>query len=371
MLLKDLYKSIKSRELKRKLRRKDKMTTQTLTLSQCKEYVKNIKDLEVSCYQQEQLLGELKRQPSVTQKRISELEHQLRTEKEPEKPLGSIGNSIASGVAVIFVPLLGALIGVVCALVIRCICGVIGFFQNVASQSTGFLSFIWEFFTMDIDSGMPSWLTFIFWGAVIGYGLHFILMLIGVVGSRGENKEERKTYPQKVELFHKKQQEISHLIEDKKKSLQTTIPHEITKREQQYQQTKQLLKKYYDMGFIYPKYRGLVPICTICEYLESGRCFSLLGHEGAYNLYESELRMNMIIGKLDDVINRLDDISANQRMLAQELRKSNAQLQRISGTLDNIENNTALTQYYSSVTASNTTFMSWLAAFDYDERAKG
>ena len=334
------------------------MTTQPLTLSQCKEYVKNIKDLEFSCYEQERLLRELKKQPSVTQRQISELEDQLRTEKEPEKPLGSIGNLIASGGAVIFMPLLGALIGIVCALVIRCICGVIGFLQNVASYSTDFLSFIWRFFTMDIDSGMPSWLTFIFWGAVIGYGLHFIWMLIDVV-------KEQKTYPQRAELYYKKQQEISHLIEYKKKSLQTTIAHEITKGEQQYQQTKQLLKKYYDMGFIYPKYRGLVPICTICEYLESGRCFSLIGPEGAYNLYESELRMNMIVSKLEDINNKLDVIIENQRMLIEELRKSNAQLQRISGTLDNIENNTALTEYHDSVTASNTTYMSRLAAWDH------
>ena len=344
------------------------MSAQALTLSECKEYIRNIKDLEISCYQQEQLLRELKRQPAVTQRRISELEHQLRNEKEPEKPLGTIGNLMATGIATIFVPLWGALSGVGCALVVRCVCGIIGFFRNVASHSTGFLSFIWEFFTLDIDSGMPPWTTFIFWGAIIGYVLHFILMLIQAANSRGENKEEQKAYPQKVELFHKKQHEISNLIECKKKSIQKVIPHEIEIREEQYRQTKQLLKKYYDMGFIYPKYRGLVPICTICEYLDSGRCFSLLGHEGAYNLYESEIRMNTIIGKLDDVIDRLDDISANQRMLAQELRQSNAQLQRISSTLDNIENNTALAQYYSSVTDSNTTFMSWLAALEYDER---
>lgn len=80
--------------------------------------------------------------------------------------------------------------------------------------------------------------------------------------------------------------------------------------------------------------------------------------------------MNAIIGKLDDIIDRLDDISFSQRLLAQEIRKSNIQLNRISGTLDHIENNTVLTQYYSSITASNTTFMSWLAAFSYDKQKK-
>lgn len=346
------------------------MSAETLTLSQWKEYIKNIIDLEISCYQQEKLVQEIKSKPATIKKNILELEQQLKNEKEPVKPLGTIGNFIANIIGTFFIPLVGALIGVVCAFIVRFIGGIVGFFHNISIQSSGFLDFIWNFFTSNVDSGLPSWKTFIFWGAIIGYIVCFIIMLIGVVCGKDENKEEQKAYPQKLDAFHNRQASRKKLIERKRESLKTTIPQKILECENNYRKTKKLLQDYYDLGFIYPKYRSLVPMCTIYEYLESGRCFSLLGHEGAYNLYESELRMNTIIGKLDDIIYRLDEISANQRLLAREIKRSNEQLDRIYGTLNDIEHNTALTRYYSSVTASNTTYMSWLAAFSYDENKR-
>lgn len=332
------------------------MSAETLTLSQCKEYIKNIKDLEVSCYQQEKLLQELKRQPAATQRRISELEDQLKKEKEPAKPFHPISSVIMSLVMAIIYSFLGAIVGIVIALIVKII--VVIFHAKIH-----LFLLIHELFT-------SPWLPYITWGAIIGYVVAFVACLYWFRDVKKEAVEERKAYPQELDSFHKKQDNIKNLIECKKENLKTAIPQKILECENNYKKTKKILQDYYNLGFIYPKYRSLVPMCTIYEYLESGRCFSLLGHEGAYNLYESELRMNTIIGKLDDIIYRLDEISANQRLLAREIKRSNEQLDRIYSTLNNIEHNTALTQYYSSVTASNTTYMSWLAAFSYDENKR-
>ncbi len=323
------------------------MTVQTLNLSQCKEYIRNIKDLEISCYQQKQLLEKLKEQPLITKKRITELEQRLKAEKEPVKPLHLIVDILLGFIFSIFGGFIFAICGVIVALVVRIILSI---------------------FSSNINLFSSPWLPYIFWGAIIGFVIGYIWCLYDFIK---QGADSRKSYPYKVELFHKKQQEINTLIENKRKILATTIPNEIALRERTLRQTKNILQKYYNMGFIYPKYQGLVPICTMYEYLESGRCFSLIGPHGAYNLYEEELRMHVIIGKLDDVIYRLDDISeklddigASQRLLVQEIRQSNSRLNQISKTLDNIENNTALTQYYSSITASNTAFMSWLEMFN-------
>lgn len=323
---------------------------QTLSLSQCKEYIKNVKDLEISCLQQERLLQELNRQSSVTKKRISDLENRLLTEKGPKKPESPVSLFFTSLIVDVYISFFGAIVGAVGAIILRVL-------LLIFSSNIGLFS--------------PPWAPYLLWGAVIGFAITFLLSeFCWSKNDRREEKRKRESYPDQVESFQNEKQEIRNLIEVKKKTLQTDIPREIAVSEEKYRQTREVLKKYYDMGFIYPKYRGLVPICTLYEYLESGRCFSLLGHEGAYNLYESELRLNVIIGKLDDVLDRLDDINTSQRLLAQEIRRSNAQLNRIIGTLDNIEKNTALTQYYSSVTASNTTFMSWLAALNYDDQKR-
>jgi len=84
-------------------------------------------------------------------------------------------------------------------------------------------------------------------------------------------------------------------------------------------ENRALLKKFLDLGIIYPKYRNLVAVSSFCEYFDSGRCDKFEGHEGAYNMYEDEVRQNVIIGKLDLVRSNLDDIKQGQHLLYSEL----------------------------------------------------
>lgn len=88
------------------------------------------------------------------------------------------------------------------------------------------------------------------------------------------------------------------------------IRDEIPKLEKQIQESEEVLDKLYAMNVLHPKYRNLTAASIILEYLETGRCSELTGHEGAYNLYESELRQNLIIAKLDVVIQKLDELKA-------------------------------------------------------------
>lgn len=117
------------------------------------------------------------------------------------------------------------------------------------------------------------------------------------------------------------------------------------------------------MGYLYPKYRRIVPVCAFCEYLEAGRCDSLTGPNGAYNIYENEVLMKRIIEKLDDVIARLDDINYNQQLIAQELRRGRSQisqiLQSVDNSVQNIQQSSAVTSYYAQITAMNTEYLTW------------
>lgn len=98
----------------------------------------------------------------------------------------------------------------------------------------------------------------------------------------------------------------------------------------------------------------------IYQYLDSGRCYTLTGHEGAYNLYESELRMNRILGKLDDIIVRLNEILDNQRILADELKRSNQNITYLCNSIDAIGETTELMKYYSQIAAANSTYFVWM-----------
>ncbi len=321
------------------------MRDTVLASADLKTYLKNIEDLEVMCYQQARLVSRLKQLPKITQKEITELEEEnrrlssdIKYENEFNKPLEIIkglffdfGEKLATG----------SIFGLICV---------------VAGPVIWLIS--------KIFGGTATFLPFLLWGIIIG-----LVLTLGITIYLAISFEAYvvKSAPAKINEYSKRMQEVTALLEGKRNSLETSIPAAILEAENHYQQSLDSLNAYYDAGIIYPKYRGIVPITTIYEYIASGRCTALEGHEGAYNLYESELRMNLIIGKLDDISSKLDQIADNQRLLVQEIRESNQKIDRLSQSvysslnkLDEIENNTELSAYYDRINASNTSYIAWL-----------
>ena len=111
------------------------------------------------------------------------------------------------------------------------------------------------------------------------------------------------------------------------------------------------LNEFYSENVIYPKYRNFVAITAINEYLLSGRCDKLEGSDGAYNLYEMELRQNIIIAQLSSIIDNLEQIKSNQYSLYEELQKSNYIIEEILTETQRMKETTKLTAYFAGVTA--------------------
>ena len=111
------------------------------------------------------------------------------------------------------------------------------------------------------------------------------------------------------------------------------------------------LHELYTQNIVYPKYRNIVAITTISEYLMSGRCSALEGSEGAYNLFESEIRQNIVINQLSVIVSNLEQIRNNQFMLYQELDKANSTIDSILHEIKAVNQNTKLTAYFAGVTA--------------------
>ena len=139
----------------------------------------------------------------------------------------------------------------------------------------------------------------------------------------------------------------------------------------------------YGFNVIFGKYRNVVALSTFYEYLMAGRCSRLEGHEGAYNIYESELRANMIIGQLSRVIEKLDEVKESQYLIYSELQTVNKNLNRINKTmeaaLESIENiekgvvhiaentdviayNAAASAHYAKVNAELTNVLGFMVA---------
>ncbi|MBR1731077.1 MAG: hypothetical protein IJ725_01415, partial [Ruminococcus sp.] len=69
----------------------------------------------------------------------------------------------------------------------------------------------------------------------------------------------------------------------------------------------------------------------------------------AYNIYEDELRQNLIIAKLDEVIYRLDDIVSNQRELYSCLSQANRKIEELNNSINRLNSSvntqTAIEQF--------------------------
>lgn len=164
------------------------------------------------------------------------------------------------------------------------------------------------------------------------------------------------------------------------------------------QQAEELLEKaihckhqLYNCNVIFGKYRNFVAMSTIYEYLVSGRCTSLEGTNGAYNLYESETRANIIIAQLNHVLESLETIKENQYMIYDAIQNVDASLYRLNATMSAVEkslssidakaqtmtkymariadnsdviaHNTAVTAHYSKINAELTNALGYMVAF--------
>ena len=195
---------------------------------------------------------------------------------------------------------------------------------------------------------MPSFYKGGLWGGVIGAIICILIGIFTVTGNksdakrRQEEQKSREGYVQTVDTA------IAQVQSDLK----------VCQRKQA--EVQKLIDQYLHTNILYHKYWDIIPICSFYEYIDSGRCSMLEGHEGAYNLYEQERRLDRILDKLDDIIWRLDDIRSNQTTLYNVISRGNQKIDSLCGSINAIEDSMAMTQYYSAVTAANSSYLAWL-----------
>lgn len=149
--------------------------------------------------------------------------------------------------------------------------------------------------------------------------------------------------------------------EEQRLNTENAVKEKLRKR---LNESKKVLNQLYDVGIIFPKYRNFTSINMICEYLQSGRCDKLTGSDGAYNLYESELRANIIIEKLDDIIISLDDIKYNQSLIYSAIRETNTLLNAISEEMEEINESAHIAAFNSEAIARETETIGYLTYFE-------
>ncbi len=313
------------------------------TLQQLEQYLQRVINLELQLYELNQLHATLcNRRNSV----ISKSEELIKS--KPSTKRAGIGSYLSDMVVTALLAAGVGLFGGAIVIAVIYLWNVI-----ILNLNINILIAIADIFTAEVPD-IPI-LQILAIGTIIGA---IVGALIGLV----ENVSYDSTRKARIKAVD----EIDRKV-DQCYLMERNLSNQIEICKNKYNETSNILNDYYNIGILYPKYWGLVPVSTIYEYLISGRCSSLTGHEGAYNLYELELRMNIIIGKLDEIIERLNDIDVHQKLLADTIRRGNSQIRSIANSIDNsldrIENNTAISTFYNNITATNTSFLVWLKSW--------
>lgn len=140
--------------------------------------------------------------------------------------------------------------------------------------------------------------------------------------------------------------------------------------ENQISVNKALLKRLYEMNIIYPTFQNMIAVITMIEYFESGICNRLTGTGGAYDKYSYEKILNSIEGKLDKVIDLLEDIKEQHTMLYNAIQESISvseqicrQTEKIGESQNRLEANSALIAYNTKRMERNTGISAYIDVF--------
>ncbi len=205
--------------------------------------------------------------------------------------------------------------------------------------------------------------------SVLVFAFQFLMYLIKLGGAGAKNSAEKVKFDQEAarrceerkESLRKRNRDLNQKIRDNENQISrihnTVIPtleKEIAGCEAEINKVEQKRTSFYSVKVVYPKYQALIPVCTMYEYFDSGRVDTLTGHTGAYNLYESELHLNLIVDRLTEISAKLDRISADQKAILSRLNSINS---RINGLMNSVDQ---ANQKYISSTAAITSQMNQL-----------
>lgn len=197
-------------------------------------------------------------------------------------------------------------------------------------------------------------------GAFAFVFIGILIMIHQAVSAAKENKANYRAYARKMVADDARV--------DRENACKPVFEQHIRTLDIKIKELTKTLDKIYSYNILYPKYRNdVVAVNTIYEYFLTGMVSSLsskYGNDGAYNLYENHKRMDIIISKLDNIIDQLEQIKANQHMLyeaVQEACSVSAKISDMAEHISSIDQNTALSAYYSKVSADNSTTLNYMA----------
>lgn len=322
-----------SRELEKNNGYSQEIIKSSYTTEQIKEYLGHAKTLEVNRYT---LI--------TARNRLQQIINGLGISKNFSCPISKASEGFNSFWSIFFsFFVIGLIISVF-------VCGDAN--DSIVANILSIITVVLIFFNTELLIGVAV-------SAAVSLLMSLIICLIRTAGKKAEYKSEYKKY---LRLRNDDEQRVTMEKEQIKalQKQQRDISTEIAK-------TEKMLTKLYSFDVIKPKYRELIPIVTMYEYFDYERCYDLVGTAGAYNLFESESRQDIIISNLNQVITMLSRIEKNQHALYEAIQESNYYAERVYNQANSmlksckaIEHNSAIAAYNTKLAADNTSISAYI-----------
>lgn len=175
----------------------------------------------------------------------------------------------------------------------------------------------------------------------LGSGVVGGLILGGIIGAcvKGSRQSElNREYNEQLTEYGKEIVKDELRVKDELVQREFIIA-QIEELKKQRRKSKETLDKMYSCNIIDEDYRyDIVAISSFYQYFRKQKTYSLVfdpktGDRGAYNIFDEEVRLGLIISKLDTVIDKLDEISSKQSELLNALHEANRKVDALSSNV--------------------------------------
>lgn len=286
------------------------MDQKALTPQACREVLRDICGLELSCYRQEQLLRELRSKTAQLQHSVQVLSGSA--EKPPRQAVSTPVAVLLTLVADLILALSGCTVGGLAGLLVRFVGGAFGF--------------------------RASYLYCAAAGAVAGYVIAYVILVYRHRKNIRANAALRQDFPNQLAAYERHQAEKQALIDARKAQIEA-LPARIEACERELGESRSLLEQLYALDALPMEYRGLVPACTVWSYVKSGRCTTAAR---ACAQYDADRKTGAVFTSLEVILENPDSAGPAQQAIVSAVRRSDQSLESLHTAFEETREGPAL-----------------------------
>lgn len=214
-----------------------------------------------------------------------------------------------------------------------------GFIFGAISVIYGIIEFIKNFRLLYLITIIPTLIIYFAIGAAIGAAIGFVIDLFGMAS---EKRRANARYDSALVKYEKALADDKKRVEREKVN-SNKLYHEYLVLKERKSEAERQLQNFYIQAGIDSRFRNIVAMGYMNEFINLGISRKLEGADGLYYLIMQELRWDQMQYTLEEISSKLDAVIDNQRLIHSDLKKMNREskymIDRVVRGVNNLNSN--------------------------------